>query len=132
MVKALGLIGITAALLFSQGCGGKKTEVASVPASSPAASSRPSVASDPSAGQGNNQGSDGFEGSSSMPSGGDSGGMPGRPSMSSGGSSDGMPDSGMNSEGSYENNNISPNQGSDLLRDLTMQPMAESLEQRTS
>ena len=86
MVKAFGLIGITATLLFSQGCGGKKNEVASVPPPAAAAApARPSMASgDGAAAQSNAQPSDGFEESSS---GGNSGGMSGRPSMSSGDSS---------------------------------------------
>ena len=120
MVKAFGLIGITAALLFSQGCGGKKNEVASVPpAAAPAA---PSMASnDGYMGQGNSPPSEGSEGSSSggpSMSSFDSSGSSGGPSMYSGysgyseGSSGGGAETGsMNSGSSEYEGNRGPNRG---------------------
>ena len=114
MVKAFGLIGITATLLFSQGCGGKKNEVASVPPPAAAAApARPSMASgDGAAAQSNAQPSEGFEESSS---GGNSGGMSGRPSMSSGDSSGRPSMSSGDSSGMSGGPSMSSGEGSGML-----------------
>ena len=89
MYKAFSLIGVTAALFLSQGCGGKKKEVAAAPTPAASQPESPAVGA-------TDQGSD--QGTSSGPGAGATTMMP-LPGGSSGGNSGGDNSGGVNSGG---------------------------------